>query len=474
MRSRRAALASGIALAFWQATALAGGYYVPEIGGRAVGMAGAMTADASTPATIFHNPAGLTGVRGTQLEVGGDLVMPDLVHFRRPVRDPASGGTIAFERVANTNRVMGVPFLGATFDVHRDLGVGFGVHVPFGATLELPATGAQRFVVTGVALRALYLGPALAYRITDRLSIGASVSYVNAALEMRQRNALPFVTGDPEANPNPDPGVEGDTTIRASDPFSLGATVGAQYGRPEDPFTVGLAVMAPTTLDLRGDASVVNPAIMQIPEGMLPPGRRTDQVRLAMPLPLIVRAGAQVRPSHRLTLALDVNWQRWSTSREVRLDFAREPQLLLTPGANLFDVVMENRWRDTLSVRAGANAVPFSSLPLELRGGVLYDQSPIDERHYDLLTPDADKVGLSAGTSYSLALGRSILRLDLALLRLFLREREVAPSAQIDAQTGKPVPGSDRTILNKPAPSFFYGVTRARFTLLTLAATLQF
>jgi long-subunit fatty acid transport protein len=230
--------------------------------------------------------------------------------------------------------------------------------------------------------------------------------------------------------------------------------------------------MAPTNLELAGDVTVVNPAIMQI--GAEPAGRRTDQVHLGMALPLIVRAGTVLRPLQRLALALDVNWQRWSTSRELRLDFAREPPLLLTPGANLFDVVMENHWRDTLSVRAAANATPFAGRPLELRVGALYDQTPIDDRHYDLLTPDADKLGLCAGASWALALGRSTLRLDLGLLRLFLRERAVVPSAQVDAQTGKPYPGSDRTILNKPAPSFFYGVTRARLTLLTLSATLQF
>jgi long-chain fatty acid transport protein len=465
-------LAVGITLWLLPGAALAGGFYVPEIGGRAVGMAGAMTAESADPSAIFHNPAGLAGLSGVQVQVSGDLVLPDVVHFRRPVRDPAGGGDINFGRVANANGVAAVPFVGASFDAGHDLVAGFGAYVPFGATLEFPSTGAQRFVVTRVALRALYLGPALSYRITPRLFVGASVSYIHAALDLRQRNALPFVTGDPEATPNPDPGVEGDTEIGTRDPFSLGATIGIQYGRRADPYTVGLSVMAPTDLELAGDVTITNPAIMQIEAH--PAGRRTDKVRLQLPLPLIVRAGALVRPLDRLALALDVNWQRWSTSRALRLDFAQEPPLLLTPGATLFDVVMENRWRDTLSVRAAANGTPFAALPLELRAGVVYDQSPIDDRHYDVLTPDADKLGVSAGASYALALGGRTLRLDLAFMRLFLRERNVAPSAQVDAQTGKPFPGSDRTILNKPAPSFFYGVTRARFTLLALSATLQF
>ena len=108
---------------------------------------------------------------------------------------------------------------------------------------------------------------------------------------------------------------------------------------------------------------------------------------------------------------------------------------------------------------------------------MLYDQSPIDDRHFDLLTPDADKLGLGAGASLRLPIpGRPArLRVDRWLHALFLRERRTsAPAGPIDPATGRPFPGSDRTILNKPAPSFFYGVTRTRVSLLSLSATLFF
>ena len=457
--------------------ALAGGYYVPEVGVRAVGMAGAVVADAQSPSAIFHNPAGLLGASGSEVELGGALVLPDVAFFRRPVTDPVNGQTVQFAEAANSNRAGGVPFLAARFDLGRpDLALGVGAFVPFGATLDFPGDGAQRFVVTSVALRTVYLGPALAWQATSRLALGLSVSYVYADFALGQRNALQFVTGDPEANPNPDRGVEGDTRIEARDPFSLAATAGLQYGRPDDPFTLGLAVMAPTTLDLRGDAVVTNAAIMPIADGaggMLPAGRRQDEVAIALPLPLVLRAGVQVRPAATLTLALDVNWQRWSTNRRLVIDFAHSYPLLLTPGATMVDVTLDNRWRDTFSVRLGAEARPFAA-PLALRAGVLVDQSPIDDRRFDLLTPDSDKLGLSVGGSYRLAMGGSAVSLELAFLQLFYRQRDVGPSELTDPGSGRAFPGSDRTILNKPAPSFFYGVTRTRISLLTLGARLGF
>jgi long-chain fatty acid transport protein len=176
-----------------------------------------------------------------------------------------------------------------------------------------------------------------------------------------------------------------------------------------------------------------------------------------------------LRPHPRFQLALDVNWQRWSTSKTMTVNFENEHDLLATPGANLYDVSIANDWHDTLSVRLGTELVPLAKRPLRVRGGLLYDQSPIDDRHFDLLAPDSDKIGLSAGLSYSFALGRQVLDVDLAFLHLFFKERDVGPGSVTYSDTKRPIPGSDKTIQNKPAPSFYYGVTRARVELIYLA-----
>ena len=346
--------------------AWAGGFYVPEIGTRALGMAGAMTADAGSPAAVFHNPAGLSGVHGTQIELSAALIFPEISHFRRPSPDPGTGAESRWDGIKNSNRLGAVPFAGAAVDLGvPDLSFGLAVFVPFGASVNYPAAGAQRFVVTDIALRTIYAGPALAYRVTPRLSLGVSVSYVYADFHLRQSNALQFVTGDPEATPNPDPGVEGTTNLEARDRFSLGLGGGIQYGLPEDAFTVGISALLPTTLDLRGDAVVANPSIAAVNQDAqdagrpaLPAGRRGDGFATRLALPLILRAGMVVRPSDQVSLALDVNWQRWSTTQKLVIDFDNEYPLLLTPGATLSDVVMDNRWRDTLTVRLGAEVTP--------------------------------------------------------------------------------------------------------------------
>ncbi len=110
---RRLALAVPSSLAFfwpcaWPCAVWAGGFYVPEIGPRAVGMAGAQTAAVDDTTAMFHNPADLAGQRGTSVQVAGSMFFGNVEFFRRPIDAPT--GTIRFGPSRNTNRMGGAPF----------------------------------------------------------------------------------------------------------------------------------------------------------------------------------------------------------------------------------------------------------------------------------------------------------------------------------------------------------------------------
>jgi long-chain fatty acid transport protein len=476
MRSRP--LVSSVVVALVASTALAprvaraGGFYVPEIGPRSVAMGGAMAAEDEDASAVFHNPAGLVGLVGTSsVQVAGAAFLPDLSYFRRPVLDPSTGEMVSFDRVGNRNKMAFVPYAGASFATPiAGLELGFAVYAPFGATIEYPLDGAQRQVVTGISLRTIYASPAIAYALPHGFRIGLTLSYIYSDLTLDQANALPYVTGDPEEYPNPDPGLEGTSHVTGKDTASFGATFGAQWRDPAGRLTVGASVMTPTDLEMEGDALVTNAQIGELTDAdgnvMQPAGSRRDTVRIAVPLPLVARAGVSYRATPRTHFSLDVNYQRWSTFQKLVVDFQNEVELLPSPGANLYDVTVENRWRDSWTARLGVESRPWRQ-PLWLRGGVLADQSPIDDRHFGLLTPDSDKLGVSGGLAWAFTLaGGQRVDVDLSYMHLFLRERNVEPGAD-------GTPGSDGTVLNKPAPSFYEGVTRAAFDVLYVAATVR-
>jgi long-chain fatty acid transport protein len=452
-----------VACAFGRANA--GGFYVPEIGARSAAMGAATVAEGDDPSAIFHNPANLAHVGGLQLELATDLFLPRVTFFRRPHTDPNTGENLDYPRVENTNRVIAAPYLGASYKVAERITAGLAVYAPFGATLAFPEDGSQRQVVTKIGLRTIFVSPAVSVALPSGFSVGASANVIYGDLVLEQRNALPYVIGDPEQYPDPDEGIQGTTHLEGHDRFSLGASFGLGWRSPDGRIAIGASVMTPVTLKLEGSAHVENAGISvlldQDGNEVQPAGQRDDQIRVSLPLPLVARFGVAVKPAKTWRIEADVNWQRWSTFEKLVVDFVAEHELLQTPGAYLYDVTVENQWKDTFSVRLGAEATPFAK-PLALRAGVFFDQSPVDDRFFSLLTPDSDKLGITAGARWSLELARGRLDLELAAMHLFMRERNVAPESDGD-------PGSNGTILNKPAPSFFHGVTRAAFDLVTLA-----
>lgn len=489
--------ASFVFVALHAGPARAGGFYVPEIGPRAVGMAGAQTAAVDDTTAIFHNPAALAGQRGTTVQVAGSMFFGNVEYFRRPIE--LGDDTLRFAKVRNTNRIGGAPFVGVASDFGvRNFAAGLAVYVPFGAHLEYPKNGAQRHVVTGVELRTIYVTPSVAYRIADRLSIGVGLSYVFADLALQQANAVQFVTGDPEAFPDPDPSLEGTTDLKGKDAASFSATFGLRWDDPLERFSIGASAMIPTTLTFRGDAVVRNdqigsPTDESDPELELPAGVRRDTFSVDYPLPMVLRLGALVRPHPRVAVTLDYNYQRWRAFDELLVDFENNYELLDTANAVMYDVKIDQNWHDSHSVRLATefSPVPNERIPLKIRLGALFDSSPIDDRHFDVLAPDSDKLGISAGVGYDFAIGRRVrLAADVGFMHLFFRERNIAPGSRGSAfqgndEDGNPandsgdnpqaedLPGSDKTIVNKPAPSFYYGVTRAFFDILGVGVTLR-
>jgi long-chain fatty acid transport protein len=452
-------------VAICSSSASAGGFYVPEVGGRATAMGAAVVADGDDPSAVFHDPANLVHTEGFQVEVAADLVLPQVTFFRRPLTDPNTGQSIHFDGASNTNSLVAVPFLGMSYRVAPKIAVGFAVDVPFGATLDFPTEGSQRDLVTSIALKAISFSPSVAVEVAPGFALGASANIINASLVLDQRNAMPFVTGDPEFYPDPQGELQGTTHLSASDPFSLGATIGASYRTADNGLRIGASVMTPVKLHMEGDARVENPAISGLFDAnnqqIQSQGVRTDQIKIAIPLPLVARVGVAARLASHVRAEADVNWTRWSTFQSLDIDFVHEYDLIQTPGAYLYDVHVANNWHDSWTARLGIEAEPFEQ-PIALRAGLVFDQSPIDDRHFSVLTPDSDKFGITAGARWTQSVGTHKLDFQLAFAHLFMRDRDIEPTS-----TG--VPGSDGTILNKPAPSFFHGVTRAGISILTLA-----
>ncbi len=94
---------------------------------------------------------------------------------------------------------------------------------------------------------------------------------------------------------------------------------------------------------------------------------------------------------------MDVNYTGWSVNDSLSFDFTDRPD---------FNSSAARKLENCFAIRLGAQ-YQYSE-KLQLRGGIGYDQSPLQDGYISPDMPDADKIILSAGCTFKLKKGWSM------------------------------------------------------------------
>ncbi len=156
---------------------IAGGLYINEFGTPSMGTAGAgANAVASDASTSFHNPAGMTRIKGKEVMGTGGLLYAT-VKFDADSDTPISGG--------NGGDAGGpAPIVGG-FYVHSlsdKWKLGANLITITGAVLDYDDDWTGRYLNTDVTLLTVTFFPSLAYRVNDWLSLGGGPQIMYADL----------------------------------------------------------------------------------------------------------------------------------------------------------------------------------------------------------------------------------------------------------------------------------------------------
>ncbi|MCS6896798.1 MAG: outer membrane protein transport protein, partial [Nitrospira sp.] len=144
-------------------------------GVRAAGQGNAIAAAVDDASAIHYNPAGLTQAKGLQSVVGTQIVGGG-VTFNSPAGRESRGdfgGSVNWPPPSNFYMSANMGTMGMSRLSSVTLGV--GVTSPYGLNIRYPLDGPFRTIVTSAALPLIDIKPALACRIGDNLSVGASV-----------------------------------------------------------------------------------------------------------------------------------------------------------------------------------------------------------------------------------------------------------------------------------------------------------
>ncbi|HSO84835.1 OmpP1/FadL family transporter [Thiocapsa sp.] len=376
-------------LANLTSNAWAGGIYVPMKGAAATGSANVGLASAARDgSTLFYNPAGMTRLGSTFVEIGVDAINADIAVDNRgsQARTLGSAGQDVIDAGARGQGEGWIPvpnlFLGTPIMDGR-IWLGLAVTSPFGLELDYGPEWFGRYDSYDNSIKTLDIAPTLAYRINDAWSIGGGIDVQYADAELI--SALP----DPLNPGGPTPGSDGRSRL-TGDGWETGFNIGLLY-QPSEQTRVGLHYRSGMHHTLKGSAEVSGL------RGPLAAANGRSNTRTGLDLPDILTLSLTQAVTPHLTLAGEVQWFGWDAFDEVRVRFANGSP----------DLVRPQGFEDTYTV--GLSAEYALDSHWTLRGGIQYDESPTTDILRNTSIPDSDLLWLGVGATYSVS---EQLRLD--------------------------------------------------------------
>jgi long-chain fatty acid transport protein len=415
-----------VAALFCSSTALAGGMFLPVRGARALGRAGAFTAGVDDGSAIYYNPAGMADIDGISVLVDGAL------DFQRASYERVDSGGNPQPRVDGKTNLLPIPTVALTWKPSKIRGrwltLGFGVWVPYLGINSWPENGPQRY--SNISLNGSVLAVpevAASFRIRDWLWLGAGFEVM--VLHVHSRLML---SGCSQLNCAPeDPGFDTLTQVD-TDAEAPSGVVGAIFAFKK--FRGGLNVQLPFFVRSNGTVTSRLPTDPFFANAEL----HGNQVSVDFDLPLTVRLGFEYRPTDRVRLELDMDYEAWSMQK----NFTVRPHKVYISGVpGIGDYVLNTMYvvrglQDTFAVHLGAEIHMLKRRigGMFLRAGWALETSATPDSTASILTPDALRNLLCIGGSLQFG----PVRLDGGYAHVFFADRNVTNSRSLQLNPIQP------------------------------------
>jgi long-chain fatty acid transport protein len=419
-------------------TAIASGYHFGTQSVSSQGLANSNPAEAADATVIFYNPAGLTLLEGDQVSAALVTVDPH-IESDGVQSTNAMGATIYGPGSDGPTSAVLVPQVYWAHEFNDRLHGGVGVFVPFGDRTEYDAGWIGRYNGIELDLKTITLNPQAAYEVNDHLSIG--VGFSAQYMDAKFRKGADFGTLASTSLPAFAQGLAAQHVVLTQtqlqqvamasmsnpaydsqlsyegDDWGFGFNVGVLW-QVDATLRFGLAYRSSISHKLEGDAKWSRPATFQnsvfanvpavgavvnaawnkaVQEGLDEQGFTDGNgiVKVDTPDSLALNVFKQLGP-----FAITADWTHtWHDKfDELRLDFETA----------LPDAVIDQSWHATDRYSAGL-AYKFDALPLKLRGGLAFDESPVPDASKRIANlPDNDRTWYSVGASWAFAGGLTV------------------------------------------------------------------
>jgi long-chain fatty acid transport protein len=251
------------------------GFLIPNQDAAAVARGNAFVATADDPASIFYNPAGISQLSGSDVQVGA------LNYFGIDVNYNGSAG----KQSESDFEVLTVPQLYWTFSpTNLPVSFGLGIYSPFGLAVNWPKDGPLRSLAIDSKLTYITINPVVSWQATKTLSLaaGPTINYAKIHFDRGLTSASDFYDF-------------------GGDDYSAGFTAGLLW-KPTEHWAFGASYRAQSDMDFSGESH-----FRPVPAGPVLHTHTSGTV----PFPQMFSAGVSYRPNEKWNLEFDVDEIDW-------------------------------------------------------------------------------------------------------------------------------------------------------------------
>lgn len=351
-------------------------------GARGAAMGNAAVSNANDGSANYYNPALLANAEDTRIDLGYLYAQPNL---------KLSGGDVGVNSLHGGTVSLVVP--GRIGKVRLAFGLTFFSPDNYLTRLQSARAARPRFFYYHNRPQRLFVSTGLGIAVTDKLSIGAGLMVMSQSDGIVKLEGLVAVPIPEQSDLNLDIDVDLKTiryphvgvAYQVNDWLRLGAAY-------RDKFTLRVSQVFRVNGDIGGPGltPLVEDGYLEL---------STAFQDLFQPAQAVL--GATVQASKRLSVALDLSYQRWgqfenpATQTKVELDVGQfNDQVNIPPPPPIDDP----SFSDILAVRVGGEYVaPWGNKQVALRAGYAYEPSPAPEQTGSANFIDNNKHILSVG-----------------------------------------------------------------------------
>lgn len=368
-------------------SAAAEGYQVNTLSAKQEGMGHTGVAMHLGAESMYFNPAGL-GFMNNTVDLSGTFtaIMP---------KASATVDGVKYETAADVSTPFAVH---AAFSIYDNLKAGVSFYTPYGSKIDWTNSWPGAVFNQSVSLEVFTIQPTFAWRITDKLSIGAGVTVSWGNVDLN-KGLVSGTTADKvlgltnPAVPIPHYGNTPPASVNLKGTANVvaGVNVGVMYDINEK-WTVGASFRTQTNMKVDAGTATLSYAD-EIARQLLSSLDILNSANFTakMPCPWVLSFGASFKPVSRLTLAADARLTGWNAYKTLDIEFLDE-------ALKDYNQNITKDYRNSWAVSLGAEYALTDRL--DLRAGVMIDTTPVNKEYYNPETPGMTKIEPTVGVSF--------------------------------------------------------------------------